>query len=673
MLLADQHRSRSRLTSTSTFSSSPSSLMLARAAHSRLQFDYPSLDATAVDALSRAFSDLLKVDGGDLSIAMAPTRKLVAALAGDPPSLVSPEEVDAAADDKNGEENDEEMARAKALDAAAASSSCWDRLAVSYTVETVLSVLESLCSSFEKKPSSSPSPPPLPLLLLSRLAEELDEEGERAEEEAAAAAKRAAAATAAGGDASVGGEEAERALAAFLGQQEEKEEENASASAAPEEPEERDGDGYAASDDDDSDYDTPLHPAAAAAAAGGSAPFGGADPLFSDFENENNDASVPAAAAGAAPPSLPSAVRAMVSLVQAARARVGHGWAAAGGIELTAACLLAVKRAAAAAAAPDSESSPPLRRLGTELLLLARDSAVASPLKGAAALPALLSALGGASGAEEAGSPAALADAAELFAAVVAGWPLPNSGSGSSNNSSSSSSSASSCQSRLALARAWKDATTTTTSGGKANSINVLGSVAAALSAATGGGSLEGAKRALLAVSNADSDSRLLVTACSALAAMLRASEAAGASAEEVARSMLGSGAWRSVACLLAAAASCENDGESDEEKRMLLPLPRGALEAALLGSASSPELTRYLAASPAGKFVVEGAAEKKSVEAVMLSALFAAASKSSEGASPFSSSPLAEMVSSGREDEEEKKGDSSSVKWRTPRRCSRR
>ena len=95
-------------------------------------------------------------------------------------------------------------------------------------------------------------------------------------------------------------------------------------------------------------------------------------------------ASAPALAAPA-PPSLPSAVRAMVSLVQAARARVGSGWAEAGGIELTAACLVAVRKVAAAGS---EDSSPPLRRLGTELLLLARDGAVASPVRGALELAA---------------------------------------------------------------------------------------------------------------------------------------------------------------------------------------------------------------------------------------------------------------------------------------------
>ena len=63
MLLADQHRSARSLTSSS--SSSSSSLSLAMAAHARLQFDYPSLDAAAVDALTRAVHEqLLKFDDG---------------------------------------------------------------------------------------------------------------------------------------------------------------------------------------------------------------------------------------------------------------------------------------------------------------------------------------------------------------------------------------------------------------------------------------------------------------------------------------------------------------------------------------------------------------------------------------------------------------------------------
>ena len=695
-LLTDQHRARSSA-SVTPFSSS--SLRLARAAHARLQFDHPSLDATAVDALSKAVLELKFVDKIDQrNIALAPTRKLVAALAGDPPSLALP-----AGDESGGDEAgeaDEDKARARALDAAAASSGCWDRLAVSYTVKMVLSVLESLprpssCSSSSstseaKGPGSSPPPPSAlsPLLLLSRLAAELDEEGERAEEEVA---RRAAAAAAGGG---AGGEEVERALAAFLGQHDEEKEEGegeasgAAAAAAAPEPGERTGE---AESDDDSDYDTPLHQEAA---AGRGAPVGdGVDPLSAVAAGEDDDDDSAPSSLLAAPPSLPSAVRAMVSLVQAARSRVGRGWGEAGGIELTAACLVAVRRAAAA----DSEASPPLRRLGTELLLLARDGAVASPLRGAAALPTLLEALGGASsgGSDDDGAPrapAALADAAELFAAVVAGWPLPSPSSSSSFASSSS-------ESRLALARAWKDSTT----GAAGRTTNLLESLAAALLAATGGGSLEGAKRALAELngdddssppsssspppssSSSSSSSYLLGAACSALAALLMASQAAGASAEEVAGGMLGSGAWRSVACLLGAAAVSPPGGDDvddvDDEnggRTRLLPLPRGALEAALLGSASSPELSRYLAASPAGKFVVVEAAKIEGggsggVEGAMLSALFVAASSASEQKnSPFSSAPLARMISASYMEEREVPKGSPSVRWRESARLLR-
>ena len=699
-LLTDQHRSRAR-SSASVTPFSSSSLRLARAAHARLQFDHPSLDATAVDALSKAVLELKFVDKIDQrNIALAPTRKLVAALAGDPPSLALP-----AGDESGGDEAgeaDEDKARARALDAAAASSGCWDRLAVSYTVKMVLSVLESLprpssCSSSSstseaKGPGSSPPPPSAlsPLLLLSRLAAELDEEGERAEEEVA---RRAAAAAAGGG---AGGEEVERALAAFLGQHDEEKEEgegeasDAAAAAAAPEPGERTGE---AESDDDSDYDTPLHQEAA---AGRGAPVGdGVDPLSAVAAGEDDDDDSAPSSLLAAPPSLPSAVRAMVSLVQAARSRVGRGWGEAGGIELTAACLVAVRRAAAA----DSEASPPLRRLGTELLLLARDGAVASPLRGAAALPTLLDALGGASsgGSDDDGAPrapAALADAAELFAAVVAGWPLPSPSSSSSFASSSS-------ESRLALARAWKDSTT----GAAGRTTNLLESLAAALLAATGGGSLEGAKRALAELNGDDdssppssspppsssssssspSSSYLLGAACSALAALLMASQAAGASAEEVAGGMLGSGAWRSVACLLGAAAASPPGGDvvddvDDENggRTRLLPLPRGALEAALLGSASSPELSRYLAASPAGKFVVVEAAKIEGggsggVEGAMLSALFAAASSASEQKnSPFSSAPLARMISASYMEEREVPKGSPSVRWRESARLLR-
>ena len=698
-LLTDQHRSRAR-SSASVTPFSSSSLRLARAAHARLQFDHPSLDATAVDALSKAVLELKFVDKIDQrNIALAPTRKLVAALAGDPPSLALP-----AGDESGGDEAgeaDENKARARALDAAAASSGCWDRLAVSYTVKMVLSVLESLprpssCSSSSstseaKGPGSSPPPPSAlsPLLLLSRLAAELDEEGERAEEEVA---RRAAAAAAGGG---AGGEEVERALAAFLGQHDEEKEEGegeaSDAAAAAPERGERTGE---AESDDDSDYDTPLHQEAA---AGRGAPVGdGVDPLsaVAAGEDDDDDDSAPSSLL-AVPPSLPSAVRAMVSLVQAARSRVGRGWGEAGGIELTAACLVAVRRAAAA----DSEASPPLRRLGTELLLLARDGAVASPLRGAAALPTLLEALGGASsgGSDDDGAPrapAALADAAELFAAVVAGWPLPSPSSSSSFASSSS-------ESRLALARAWKDSTT----GAAGRTTNLLESLAAALLAATGGGSLEGAKRALAELNGDDdssppssspppsssssssspSSSYLLGAACSALAALLMASQAAGASAEEVAGGMLGSGAWRSVACLLGAAAASPPGGDAvddvDDEnggRTRLLPLPRGALEAALLGSASSPELSRYLAASPAGKFVVVEAAKIEGggsggVEGAMLSALFAAASPASEQKnSPFSSAPLARMISASYIEEREVPKGSPSVRWRESARLLR-
>ena len=696
-LLTDQHRARSSA-SVTPFSSS--SLRLARAAHARLQFDHPSLDATAVDALSKAVLELKFVDKIDQrNIALAPTRKLVAALAGDPPSLALP-----AGDESGGDEAgeaDEDKARARALDAAAASSGCWDRLAVSYTVKMVLSVLESLprpssCSSSSstseaKGPGSSPPPPSAlsPLLLLSRLAAELDEEGERAEEELA---RRAAAAAAGGG---AGGEEAERALAAFLGQHDEEKEEGegeasdaAAAAAAALEPGERTGE---AESDDDSDYDTPLHQEAA---AGRGAPVGdGVDPLSAVAAGEDDDDDSAPSSLLAAPPSLPSAVRAMVSLVQAARSRVGRGWGEAGGIELTAACLVAVRRAAAA----DSEASPPLRRLGTELLLLARDGAVASPLRGAAALPTLLEALGGASsgGSDDDGAPrapAALADAAELFAAVVAGWPLPSPSSSSSFASSSS-------ESRLALARAWNDSTT----GAAGRTTNLLESLAAALLAATGGGSLEGAKRALAELngdddssppsssspppssSSSSSSSYLLGAACSALAALLMASQAAGASAEEVAGGMLGSGAWRSVACLLGAAAASPPGGDvvddvDDENggRTRLLPLPRGALEAALLGSASSPELSRYLAASPAGKFVVVEAAKIEEggsggVEGAMLSALFAATSSASEQKnSPFSSALLARMISASYMEEREVPKGSPSVRWRESARLLR-
>ena len=59
LLLADQHRSRS--STSSTFSSSPS-LTLARAVHARLQFDYPALDSSAVDALSKAVGGGSKFD-----------------------------------------------------------------------------------------------------------------------------------------------------------------------------------------------------------------------------------------------------------------------------------------------------------------------------------------------------------------------------------------------------------------------------------------------------------------------------------------------------------------------------------------------------------------------------------------------------------------------------------
>ena len=698
-LLTDQHRSRAR-SSASVTPFSSSSLRLARAAHARLQFDHPSLDATAVDALSKAVLELKFVDKIDQrNIALAPTRKLVAALAGDPPSLALP-----AGDESGGDEAgeaDEDKLRARALDAAAASSGCWDRLAVSYTVKMVLSVLESLprpssCSSSSstseaKGPGSSPPPPSAlsPLLLLSRLAAELDEEGERAEEEVA---RRAAAAAAGGG---AGGEEVERALAAFLGQHDEEKEEGegeaSDAAAAAPERGERTGE---AESDDDSDYDTPLHQEAA---AGRGAPVGdGVDPLsaVAAGEDDDDDDSAPSSLL-AVPPSLPSAVRAMVSLVQAARSRVGRGWGEAGGIELTAACLVAVRRAAAA----DSEASPPLRRLGTELLLLARDGAVASPLRGAVALPTLLEALWGASsgGSDDDGAPrapAALADAAELFAAVVAGWPLPSPSSSSSFASSSS-------ESRLALARAWKDSTT----GAAGRTTNLLESLAAALLAATGGGSLEGAKRALAELNGDDdssppssspppsssssssspSSSYLLGAACSALAALLMASQAAGASAEEVAGGMLGSGAWRSVACLLGAAAASPPGGDvvddvDDENggRTRLLPLPRGALEAALLGSASSPELSRYLAASPAGKFVVVEAAKIEGggsggVEGAMLSALFAAASSASEQKnSPFSSAPLARMISASYIEEREVPKGSPSVRWRESARLLR-
>ena len=55
-MLTDQHRSRAR--SSTSVTSSSSSLHLARAAHARLQFDHPSLDADAVDALSRAVGEL---------------------------------------------------------------------------------------------------------------------------------------------------------------------------------------------------------------------------------------------------------------------------------------------------------------------------------------------------------------------------------------------------------------------------------------------------------------------------------------------------------------------------------------------------------------------------------------------------------------------------------------
>jgi len=703
MLLVGRSRSRSRPSSTSSTSSTSSSLLLARAAHARLQFDYPSLDAGAVDALSRAVGEQLKLDRSlsttttTTIFSLAPTRKLVAALAGDPPSLVSPTE------DENEIEggeivHEEDRARARALDAAAASAGCWDRLAVSYTVRTVLSVLESLgssrCSSSSvAAPSSSPSspssPPLSPLLLLSRLADELDEEGERAEEDAA---KRAAAAAAAG---SVGGgEEAERALAAFLGQDKDEDEDEEKEKEKEEEEEEAPPAADSApapapadddeDDDDDSDYDTPLHPDGA---GGGLSSFGeGDDPLFASVvvESHSDDSAAAAAAAAAnaalasslPAPSLPSAVRAMVSLVQAARSRVGQGWAEAGGIELTAACLSAVKRAAAAASASsaassasdsDSASCPPLRRLGTELLLLARDGAVASPVRGAAALPALLAALG-ANEDEEKASPSALADAAELFAAVVAGWPLPNSSSGNASSPSS--------QSRLALARAWRDATATT------SRTNLIGSLAAALSSATGGGSLEGAKRALSnddnesnSSSSSSSPSLLLGAACSALAALLRAAGAAGAPGEEVARGMLGSGAWRSVACLLAAAADGSENENEEGEKDGFLPLPRGALEAAVLGSAHSPELARYLAASPAGKFVVEASKREKSLEGLMLSALFAAAAEQgsssssssySSSSSPFSSAPLAQVISESYDDDAEQISCSAAApRWR--------